>query len=273
MRYNVLTAIGVLIGVDVFTQNCEAFLYYGDTLQYKACIVAEERQGYYQYSAEYQEALDNAIEVCPYFSHAYRHKSVAYLKSGDFITWKKLIDKAVEYNWQEYLGIRAWCRFQFFNDYQGIIADVELLESKADFNIGYSVNGTYHLTVAKALAYKMINEKEKAISILETYLDQQPEFTGYHDLLHLGVLYYEVDSVNLAIETFNQQIPINETAELYYYRALSHLKLGKQKDAKKDLEKSLKLFQKGTSLYDPYVEMVDQIYLQNIETALQQITQ
>jgi len=43
--------------------NCEAFLYYGDSLRYKACKVAEKREGYYQFSKEYQTALDEAIAI------------------------------------------------------------------------------------------------------------------------------------------------------------------------------------------------------------------
>jgi hypothetical protein len=95
-------------------QNCNAFLYQKDTLQYQACLIAEDAYQYYQYSREYQEILDKAIEKCPHFSYAYRNKSTAYLKSGDFITWKYLIDKAVEYDFSERIsGIVDGASFSF----------------------------------------------------------------------------------------------------------------------------------------------------------------
>ena len=90
--------------------NCEAFRYDGDTLKYEACIKAMEIRGHYQFSKAYQTTLDESIAIDPSFDYAYWAKSIAYLKSGDFVTWKKLIDKAVELNHEEYLGYRAWCR-------------------------------------------------------------------------------------------------------------------------------------------------------------------
>ena len=42
--------------------NCEAFKYYGDTLQYKACKLVENIDDkYYQFSREFQESYDKAI--------------------------------------------------------------------------------------------------------------------------------------------------------------------------------------------------------------------
>ena len=141
MKYLALIITLMVLPLSGGAQNCNAFLYAKDTLQYEACVIAEERDGHYQYSREFQEALDKAIEKCPYFSYAYLHKSVAYLKSGDFVTWKTLIDKAVELNTKENLGYRGWCRYQFFRDYRGAIVDIELLDSLISYDIGHSAGG------------------------------------------------------------------------------------------------------------------------------------
>ena len=98
-------------------------------MQYKACKLVENIDDkYYQFSREFQEIYDKAIEICPYFAYGYREKSVAYLKSGDFITWKELMDKAVKYDEKGNLGYRGWCKYQFFKDYYGAIEDFETLE-------------------------------------------------------------------------------------------------------------------------------------------------
>jgi tetratricopeptide (TPR) repeat protein len=166
-------------------QNCNAFLYQKDTLQYQACLIAEDAYQYYQYSREYQEILDKAIEKCPHFSYAYRNKSTAYLKSGDFITWKYLIDKAVEYAFRENIGYRGWCKFQFFRDYQGAIDDIESLEAVSKGNIGYSAGGHYHLKVAKALCYKQLGDTNKAIHYGAIYADTTLKISVF-DHLHLA---------------------------------------------------------------------------------------
>ncbi|WP_238554940.1 hypothetical protein [Chryseobacterium sp. P1-3] len=173
MKYILIIITTVFFSKLNAQPNCYAFKYYGDTLQYKACKMVEKIDDkYYQFSREFQEAYDKAIEVCPYFAYGYKEKSVAYLKSGDFLNWKILIDKAVNYNKKDNLGYRGWCRYQFFKDYKGAIADFEELE-KLVKDIGYSVNGDYHHQIAKAICYSALGEKEKAIEVIKRQFNQK----------------------------------------------------------------------------------------------------
>jgi tetratricopeptide (TPR) repeat protein len=256
---------------SVFAQpNCEAYKYYGDTLKYEACKKAMEIKGHYQFSKEYQTILDESIEIDPTFDYAYWAKSIAYLKSGDFVTWKKLIDKAVEYKPKEHLGYRGWCRYQFFRDYKGAIKDIEKLDSLVDYDIGQSQNGTYHLNIAKGLCYKAIGEKEKAITILEKQikLNEDENFVGANDYLHLGVLYLETEKFEKAVETFKKQSENNELAENQYYLALTYLKIDKPAESKSCLEKAMKLYIGGRKMTDPYSNPMDKIYLEDIENEI-----
>ncbi len=250
--------------------NCEAYKYYGDTLKYDACKKAMEIKGYYQFSKEYQTVLDESLKIDPTFDYAYWAKSIAYLKSGDFVTWKKLIDKAVEYNPKEYLGYRGWCRYQFFRDYKGLIKDIEELDSLVKYDIGYSQNGTYHLNIAKGLCYKSTGEKEKAIEIIEKQiiLNEKENFVGAYDYLHLGVLYLEIENFNKAIVLFEKQSKENELAENQYYLALAYKHLNKQTEYKSCLEKAKQLYIKKSRMFDSYSNPMDKIYLENIENEL-----
>lgn len=249
-------------------QNCKAFLYEKDTAQYEACLLAEKRNGHYQYSKAYQEALDESLRKCPRFSYGYLHKSVAYLKSGDFLTWKKLIDEAVKLNPRENLGYRAWCRFQFFRDYQGAIADLDQLRSIANFDVGYSAGGEYHLNVMEALCYKALHQQKKALALLQAHLQQTSTTVGNFDYLHLGVLYYEFKSYDAALEAFEKQAKQYDIAENRYYTALVHCDKGEQQKCKEQLQMAKELYQKDRKMFDPYTEQMDKIYLDQIETAL-----
>ncbi|OYX26587.1 MAG: hypothetical protein B7Z06_05405 [Flavobacteriales bacterium 32-35-8] len=256
---------------EVFGQpNCEAFKYYGDTLKYKACKKAEQIRGHYQFSKEYQKILDESISIDPTFDYAYWAKSIAYLKSGDFVTWKILIDNAVKLNPKSHLGYRGWCRYQFFRDYKGAIQDIEELDSLVDYDIGHSQNGTYHLNIAKGLCYKAIDEKEKAIKIIENQIkrNNEEDFIGAYDYLHLGVLYLETGNFEKALEALVKQSEINDLAENQYYSALAYKALKNQVEYKACLEKAKELYVNGSKMFDPYSDPMDKIYLENIENEL-----
>ncbi|MDO6761812.1 hypothetical protein Q4566_16510 [Tamlana sp. 2_MG-2023] len=256
---------------SVFSQpNCEAYKYFGDTLKYEACKKAEQIKNHYQFSKKFQKILDESILIDSTFAYAYREKSVAYLKSGDFITWKKLMDKAVKFDSKDNLGYRGWCRYQFFRDYEGAIKDLEKLDNLVDYDIGHSINGTYHLNIAKGLCYKGIGEKEKAIKIIENQikLNEKEDFVGAYDYLHLGALYLETERFEKAINVFKKQSQTNELAENQYYLALTFLKLNKPDKYKSCLEKATELYIGGRKMSDPYSNPMDKVYLKNIEDEL-----
>jgi len=253
--------------------NCEAYKYFGDTLKYEACKKLEETKGHYQFSKEYQTIVDESLSIDPSFDYAYWAKSIAYLKSGDFVTWKKLIDKAVELDPKSHLGYRGWCRYQFFRDYKGAIQDIEELDSLVDHDIGHSQNGTYHLNIAKGLCYKAIGEKDKAIKIIENQikLNEEENFIGAYDYLHLGVLYLETGKYEKALEVFKKQSEVNELAENQYYSALAYEALKNHTEYKICLEIAKEHYIRQSKMFDPYTNPMDKIYIENIEAELKTV--
>lgn len=251
-----------------YSQNCNVFLTEGDTCKYEACIYLENARSVYQFSNYYQENYDAAIEICPDYHYAYKNKSTPYLKSGDFLTWMKLMNKAVELNPKEHLSYRGWCRFQFFNDYEGAIKDIEELDRLVNYDIGYSQNGTYHLNIAKALCYKKIGQFEKALEIMQTQINQPNYSVGLFDYLHLGVLQLELGNLIAAEKAFMTQSEENELAENQYYLGQLFLKKKDITKAKIHLLKAKALYQAERFMFDPYAHQVDKIYFLEIEESL-----
>lgn len=244
--------------------NCN--LYSNDC--YDACLIATEA-GSGQGSKGSQEMFDQAIEVCPGLDYAYFEKAVPYLKRGDFISWKTLIDKAVSLNPTAHLGYRGWCRFQFIRDYQGAIEDFEQLDSLVGYDIGYSVNGDYHLNTALALCYKQIGKKEKAIQILENHVNKPNYDPWLYEFLHLGVLKLDIGDAESAVEALTRQLEVNDyLAETYYYLALAHKELGHSSEYISNIQKAKEFYLDGKKLTDPYTTHVDKIYLKMIADEL-----
>ena len=144
------------------------------------------------------------------------------------------------------------------------------MNSLVDYDIGQSQNGTYHLNIARGLCYKAIGEKEKAIAIIEKQLklNEEEDFVGANDYLHLGVLYLETGEFEKAVETFKKQSVNNELAENQYYLALAYQKLDKPAESKSCLKKAKEFYIGERKMFDPYSNPMDKIYLKDIENEI-----
>jgi tetratricopeptide (TPR) repeat protein len=241
-----------------------------DEACYKACILATTG-GYSQGTKESQLKFDEAIEQCPTLDYAWLEKSVPYLERGDFGTWKKIVDKAVELNPTGRLGYRGWCRYQFLRDYKGAIEDFEKLDSLLPYDIGYSQNGDYQLNIAKALCYKAIGKKAEAINIIEKQLAEKGYSPMPYDFLHLGVLKMETGNMQGAVEDLKKNIALNDyLAEPYYFLGQIYKKQNLLKESKESMEKAKAFYLKGYKRFDPYTHPMDKIYLADIEKELKQ---
>lgn len=268
MKKYVFTLL-VIAPLCTFAQiNCNVYKMENNQVCYEACIIATE-ETYGQGTRGSQLKFDQAIALCPDFAYAYFEKAVPYLKRGDFVTYRRLIDKAVELSPMEYLGYRGGARYQFIRDYRGAISDLEKLDSLSAHDIGYSINGDYQLNFVKALCYKALGQKTKALEIMEEQLAKENYSPMTYDYLHLGVLKMELGDLDGGILYLKKSIAYNEyLAEPYYYLALIYKKKKSLKDFMENMEKAKTHYLKGYRRFDPYVQPMDKIYLADIEREL-----
>jgi len=266
MKY--LTVLAMMGCSTLLAQpNCNVYKLEGNETCYQACMIATQPAP--QGSKLSQENFDRAINLCPTLDYAYFEKAVPYLKRGDFVTWKKLIDRAVELNPQGHLGYRGWCRYQFLRDYKGAIEDIERLESMGSPDIGYSINGSYHLTVAKALCYKALRNPQKAVTIIEAQLAKKDYSPLPYDFLHLGVAELETGDIDNAIKSLLQSIEFNDyLAEAHFYLSKAYLLQGDRQKARAAMEKAKAHYLKGYRLFDFYTHPMDKVFLSDIDEAL-----
>ena len=263
-----LSILTIITSVIAYSQpNCNVYKMNNNEPCYQACVTATSPSG--QGTRASQMQFDEAIDLCPSFDYAYFEKAVPYLKRGDCITWKKLIDQAVALNPTGHLGYRGWCRYQFVRDYKGAIRDFERLDSLLPHDIGYSINGDYQLSIVKALCYKALGQRQKALDIMERQLAKEKYMPMTYDFLHLGVLKMESGDMEGAIESFRKSIAHNDyLAEPYYYLGMIYKKKNKNTEFKEHMEKAKIYYLKGYRRFDPYTHPMDKIYLSDIEKEL-----
>ncbi|MEM9895129.1 MAG: hypothetical protein AAF789_02055 [Bacteroidota bacterium] len=247
-------------------ENCNVFLWQGDTAKFNACELIQKSPKYFQLTYRHHKIRDSAIQIAPHYDYPYWSKSIAFLKTGDFVGWKQLIDKAVNRNELKHLGYRGWCRFQFFGDYRGAIADLDRLEAiMGTSDIGVSQNGTYHLQIAKALCHKMIGERTEALSLIEDQIAADPDFVGAFDFMHLGVLYLETGDLDKAHQSFLKQEKMNPIAENCFYQSKLEMVRGNLELALNYAKEASKRYKDGQFMYDPYSHQVDKVYAVEME--------
>lgn len=254
--------------------NCDAMFEKG-TPCYEACkrLYGGKRGDRSDYQGAYESimVLDSLIVLCPDFADPYYTKAIPYLKRGEFITWKNIIDKAVERDTITYMGYRGGARFMFLRDYEGAIADIECLKTKVKWDIGYIYNGDYHLEVIRALSYRGIGQTEKAISILEDFIRNNAEETGRFAYFHLGVMYYQINEYDKAEAALIKQVTdFDYYADSYYYLAMIKSMQGDKDAFFNYMNKAKEYYLLGKCLpgLDSFMDYPDKIYLQQIEDAL-----
>lgn len=264
MKKTLTLLLGLLLYWNLYAPpNCE--LYKEHAACYRACNEAMMAIRFEQGSYQSQQYFDQSIASYPDFAYSYMEKGVPFLKRGLFVEWKKLIDKAVELSPEEYLGYRAWCRFQFLRDYEGYIADIEQLKSLVNYDIGHCQTGDYHLNIVLAICYKEIGDYDKARALFLEQLNSKNYSVGSYDYYHLGVLEYQTGQYEKAIAYLDQQIEMNDyLAETYYFKALAYKKLNQLDLYAQQLAKAEDYYRKGNFRIDTYVEMPDKIYLLDI---------
>lgn len=249
--------------------NCNVYKYRGDDTCYMACKTAIKADQFAEGSQESQIFLSRSIDQCENMDYAYYKKSIPFLKTGDFVEWRRLIDKAVKVNPAVYLGYRAWCRFNFLRDFDGALDDINQLDEMYKGDIGYAESGVYHLNVIKAICYKEKGQTTKAIKLMEAQIYSIDYLPGYYDYLHLGVMKLEAQDFEGAEKTLQMQIDHNDyIAETYFFLALAKQGLGKTYESLNLLETALDKYKKGERRYSPYTTPIDKIYLIDIENEL-----
>lgn len=213
--------------------------------------------------AESQEGFDKTTELSSDFSHVYMEKAVPYLKNGDFVTWKILIDKAVTLDPGMHPGYRGWTKFQFLRGYRSAIQDLEGLNIYEPGDLGRSQNGDYSTDLVRAMSYSASGQKEKAAGIIERLLAARGYAKGMFDHYQLGITYLELERYDKALENFEKQSKGYGFAENTYFK--SKVSKIRNKDYLDLNMLALQTYDEGKTLKAVCTHQFNKVYTQQVE--------
>lgn len=251
--------------------NCDI---YTDSACNAACKLLTLEGNYYQGSRISQQLLDSAIRLCPTMAQAWREISVPYLKRGDFATWRRYLDKAVELQPARTLDVRGWCRFKFLRDYEGALEDLKRFDTLSNFMYKHTGDGTYSLYVVMALCERELGNYNAASYYFAKGIDsifytKGKDFIGLFDFLHRAVMKIRQQDYTGALADLEQEEKLCKNyVETAYYKGIVYRSLGKHTLAREQFARAGRLFKEGFHLSDVYCEMHDAVYPSDIEEAL-----
>lgn len=251
--------------------NCDI---YTDSAANLACRLYNHAITFPQGSRSNQQFLDSAIRVYPALSEPWRAISVPYLKRGDFATWRKYLDKAVELQPLKTLDVRGWCRFKFLRDYEGALEDLKRYDTLSRFAHRHTGDGTYSLYVVMALCERELGNYTAASHYFAKGVDsifytKGKDFIGLFDFLHRAVMKIRLKDYSGALADLEQEEKICKNyVETSYYKGIVYRSMGKHKQAKAAFENAKRLLKEGFHLTDVYCEMQDAVYPADIDNAL-----
>ncbi|KPE51463.1 hypothetical protein [Chryseobacterium indologenes] len=206
------------------------------------------------------EGVDKAVELYPDFSHTYKEKSVPYLKNGDFVTWRILINQAVALDPKRNLGYRGWYRIEFLTDYNEAIQDPEELKKYDYDDLGRSKNSNYNLNIVRALSYRESDQKEKdkTFGNIGNLSPSKNYFKGLYGHYQLGVTYFELGRYDQALTNFEKQSKAYEFAENIYFK--SKVSKIRNKDYLDLKVLALNTYDEGKIIKDAYTHHFNKVY-------------
>jgi tetratricopeptide (TPR) repeat protein len=201
------------------------------------------------YSAQIQGSADTALLIDPTQDEIWRERAIPYLKRGDFETWVKYINKAVEYNPKKWLSYRAFCRLVFMKDYDEALKDFEMAEKYNKNAVEYVMDHTYDFY--KGLCYLETNRLDLAKKHFQKSVDYQLKergeaWTHYADLFYLGMSHHLMNDNSRALHYLDMSLKLYaQFPDANYYKALILKSLNRQMEALDHLLMAQKSIKQG----------------------------
>jgi len=231
---------------------------------------------FYQGSLPAQFQTNEALQLDSTEGDFWREMGVAYLKRGLANKMDYYYGKAVALKPDPWAGFRAYLYLYFYRDYPRAIADFNHSDSIVG-SVGYS-QGQNH-DYMRGIAYYGLKDYPQALQSLSLYIDSCIADQGEEWVDAFAVLYRALAYEKLG-DIYNMEEDLNRALRIYPSMADAYFHLARLAYAERELTKALALLESAeTNFRDgyfhnrPYVEVLEQIYLEDLEELKMKVKQ
>ena len=229
----------------------------------------------YQGSVPEQFQLKEAMMLDSTDADLWREFGTARVKRGILDEMYYYYNEAVKRKPEKWAGFRGYLYLYFYRDYERAIADFNLGD-EANGQVDYS-QGQNH-DYMRGICYYGMKDYITAIDFLDRYINKVVEEEGeswvdVYAVLYKGLALLQLERFDEAIIEFDRVLKYYPNlSDCFYHKARIYIARGQFDLALKELDTAEEYFKKGYFHQRPYVEVLEQVYLQDIEGLRREIS-
>lgn len=232
--------------------------------------------GYYQGTVPEQFHLHEAMRLDSTNADLWRELGTARVKRGLADEMYYYYGKASEKKPEKWAGFRGYLYLYFYRDYQRAINDFDLSDS-VEGTVGHS-QGQDH-DYMRGLGYYGLKNYVVALGYLDKYIKRVTKENGedwvdVYAILYKGLTLIKLDRFDEAIVEFDRALKYYPNlSDCFYHKAKIYLSQNDLAAARSNMLKAKEHFEEGYFHKRPYIEPLEQIYIQDIEKLQKEIEQ
>lgn len=250
---------------------------------YQKTIAAEDKKelaesiangggsNHYQGSVPEQFHLMEALSLDSSNGDLWREMGTARVKRGIADEMHYYYGKAAAIKPDPWMGFRGYLYLYFYRDYERAIADFNQLDSLTG-SVGNSQAQDHDYM--RGIAYYGLKDYTSASNYLQKYINRisaevGSEWVDVNAYLYLALAQYNQEDQKAseeAIEALKRGLALYPNyADLHYHLARIYFHKSEWQKSRSHLQKAKQHFEEGFYHYRPYVEVLEQIYPQDLE--------
>lgn len=223
---------------------------------------------YYQGSEPERFQLKEAFLMDSTDADLWRELGTARVKRGIADEMYHYYGGAVNRKPEKWAGFRGYLYLYFYRDYRRAIDDFNLGD-EANGQVDYS-QGQSH-DYMRGICYYGLKEYEESLVFLNRYIDkitseEGSEWVDVYSILYKGLSLAKLKMFDEALIAFDEaEVLYPKLSDLFYHRARINCSQKKYLEALENLKVAKKYYEQGYYHQRPYVEVLEQLHIQDID--------